>query len=91
MHGLALLPGVPDMQLFTDPVAAEENCQQAIAFIDAVIYTNPALLPDGSNLSEASCAQTDPPICNRAYAEVTDHEQDLSQLIAMISGSFLAV
>ena len=43
---------------------------------------NLALLPDGSNLSEAPHAQTDPHICNKAYAEVTDHEQDLSQLIA---------
>ena len=83
VHGLAWLPGVPDVQLFTDPAAAEENRQQAIAFIDSVISTtNPALLPDGSNLSEAPRAQTDPHICNQAYAEVTDHEQDLSQLIA---------
>ena len=83
VHGLAWLPGAPDVQLFTDPAAAEENRQQAIAFIDSVISTtNQALLPDGSNLSEAPRAQTDPHICNQAYAEVTDHEQDLSQLIA---------
>ena len=83
VHGLAWLPGAPDVQLFTDPVAAEENRQQVIAFINSVISTtNPALLPDGSNLLEAPRAQTDPHICNKAYAEVTDHEQDLSQLIA---------
>ena len=70
------LPSVPDVQLFTDPPAAEENRQQAIAFIDSVISsTKPALLPDGSCLSEVPRAQTDP--------EVTDHEQDLRQLIAM--------
>jgi len=84
VHGLAWLPGAPDADLFTDPAAAEENCQQATALIDSVISTtNPVLLPDGSNLSEAPHAQTDPHICNWAYAEVTDHEQDLSQLIAM--------
>ena len=78
------LPGAPDVQLFTDPAAAEENHRQAIAFIDSIISTtNPALLPDGSNLSEAPRAQTDPHIYNLAYAEVTDYEQDLSQLIAM--------
>ena len=61
VHGLAWLPGAPDVQLFTDPAAAKENCQQAIAFVDSVISTtNPALLPDGSNLSEAPRAQTDP-------------------------------
>ena len=46
MHGLAWLPGAPDVQLFTDPAAAEENQQQTIVFIDSVISTtNPALLP----------------------------------------------
>ena len=59
VHGLAWLPGAPDVQLFTDPAAAEENHRQAIAFIDSIISTtNPALLPDGSNLSEAPRAQT---------------------------------
>ena len=83
VHGLAWLPGAPDVQLFTDPAAAEENQQHAIAFIDSVISTsNPALLPDGSNLSEAPHAQTEPHICNKAYAEVRDHEQDLSQFVA---------
>ena len=33
VHGLAWLPGAPDVQLFTDPAAAEENCQQATACI----------------------------------------------------------
>ena len=83
VHGLAWLSGAPDVQVFTDPAAAEENHWQAIAFIDSVISTtNPTLLPDGSNLSEAPCAQTDPHICNEAYAQVTDDEEDLSQLIA---------
>ena len=31
VHGLAWLPGAPNVQLFTDPAAAEENRQQAIA------------------------------------------------------------
>ena len=64
VHGLAWLPGTSDMQLFSDPAAAEENHRQAIAFIDSVISTtNKLFLPDGSNLSEAPCAQTDPHIC----------------------------
>ena len=47
VHGLAWLPGAPDLQLFSYPAAAEENHHQAIAFIDSVISTtNPALLPD---------------------------------------------
>ena len=77
-----MAPGVPHVQIFTDPSAAEENRQQAIAFIDSVISTtNLAILSDGTNLSEAPRAQSDPHICNKAYAEVTDREEDLSQLI----------
>ena len=34
VHGLAWLPGAPDV-LFTDPAAAEESHKQAIAFIDS--------------------------------------------------------
>ena len=84
VHGLAWLPDAPEVeQLFTDPGTAEENRQQAIAFIDSVISTtNPALLDDGSNLAEAPLPQTHPHICNKAYADVNDHQQDLTQLIA---------
>ena len=39
VHGLAWLPGAPDVQLFTDPAVAEENHQQAIAFIDVTLYS----------------------------------------------------
>ena len=50
VHGLAWLPGAPDVQLFTDPAAAEENRQQAIAFFDSVISTrNPAYSSSNSN------------------------------------------
>ena len=37
VHCLAWLPGAPNVQLFTDPAAPEENHWQAIAFIDSVI------------------------------------------------------
>ena len=83
VHELAWLPGAPDVHLFTDPAAAEENQRQAIAFVDSVISTsNPALQPDGSDHSEAPQPQTNPHVCNKAHADVEDVEQDLTQLIA---------
>ena len=77
VHGLAWLPSAPDVQLFTYPAAAEENRQQAIAFIDSIITTTPALLPDGSNLSEAPCAQIH---CHGA-AQVKALEELLESLV----------
>ena len=84
VHGLAWLPDAPDVeQLFTDPAVPEADCKQAIEFIDSLVSTtNPALLPDGSNLAEAPLPQTDPHVCNKAFAAVENNHLDLSQLIA---------
>ena len=84
VHGLAWLPNAPDVeQILTDPTVPEADRQQAVHFIDSLISTtNPALLPDGSNLAEAPLPQTHPHVCNKAYAAVEDHYLDLTQLIA---------
>ena len=51
--------------------------------INSVVATiNPAVLPDGSNISEAPRAQVDPRICNKAYKDVVDFDEDLAQLVA---------
>ena len=44
--------------------------------------TNPAILPDGSNVDDAPLPKTNPHICNLPYAEVEDFDQDLADLIA---------
>ena len=83
VHGPAWLPNAPDVeQILTDPAVPESNHQQAVHFIDSLITTNPALLPDGSNLAEAPLPQTNPHVCNKAYAAVEDHLLDLTHLIA---------
>ena len=38
---------------------------------------NPAVLQDGSNIDDAPPAKTYPLVCNRAYADVQDFDQDL--------------
>ena len=51
--------------------------------VNSVVTTiNPAILPDGSNISEAPCAQIDPHICNKAYKDIVDFDEDLAQLVA---------
>ena len=70
-------------QLFTDPAVPEADREQTVRFIDSLVSTtNPALLPDGSNLAEAPLPQTSPHVCNKAYADVEDYHVDLTQLIA---------
>ena len=60
------------------PDAAKEAL---IHYVDRIVSTtNPAVLPDGSNLDDAP--SHDPHICNLPYAEVEDFNQDLADLVA---------
>ena len=80
VHGLAWLPNAPDVQASLD---SDEGRLKLVSFVDSVVSTtNPAILPDGSNASEAPLAKTDPHICNKPYSEVEDIQQDLIDLIA---------
>lgn len=40
------------------------------------------MLPDGSNIDDAPSPKVDPHICNKSYLDVTDFDEDLSDLIA---------
>ena len=84
VHGLAWLQGAPDIEgAFTSRPVTSEIKQKFITYIDSVVCTmNPAILPDGSDASQAPAAQTNPHVCNKAFADVVDYELDLSQLIA---------
>ena len=54
VHGVAWLEDAPD-----------------ITFIDKTVTTiNPAVLPDGSYVSDAPVSKTNPNVCNKAYSEV---------------------
>ena len=57
--------------------------EELIRYIDRTVSTiNPAVLHDGSNVSDAPSPKTNPHICNKQYSEVEDHQQDLNDLIA---------
>ena len=85
VHGLAWLPNAPNVEnlLSSSPDLVESTKQQIIEYADKIISTiNPAVLPDGSNVSDAPPAKVDPHICNKSYAQITDFEEDLIDLIA---------
>ena len=73
VHGVAWLEDAPDV----DKVLSSAILPQ---YIDRTITTmNPAVLPDGSNVSDApSLPKTNPHVCNKPYCEVEDHYQDLN-------------
>lgn len=81
VHGVAWLQNAPDVQnvlASDDPLA-----QDLIRYIDRTVSTtNPAVLHDGSNISNASPALINSHICSKPYSEVEDHLQDLNDLIA---------
>ena len=92
VHGLAWLPNAPDVEQIlasanasgtTQLDMSSSALQELIQHVDSIVSTqNPAVLPDGRNLSEAPPPQTTPHICNKAYADVNDLQQDLIDLIA---------
>ena len=85
VHGLAWLPNAPDVEnlLSSSPDLVESTKEKIIEYADKIISTfNPAVLPDGSNVDEAPPAKVDPHICNKSYSQVTDFEEDLTDLIA---------
>jgi len=82
IHGVVWLQDAPDVQnvLASDDQNAKEDL---IKYVDNIVSTmNPAVLPDGSNLSDAPPPKVNPHICNIPYCDVDNYHQDLSDLIA---------
>ena len=51
--------------------------------MDNIVSTvNPAVLEDGSNVSDAPLPQTDPHVYKKPFASVDNYEQELEELIA---------
>ena len=85
IHGLAWLPNAPDVEriLSVPGVNSTPDKEELIKFIDTLVSTsNPAVLPDGSNLDSAPPPKVNPHICSIPYSEVQDHQQDLVDLVA---------
>ena len=82
IHGIAWLQDAPDVQnvMMTNDLSVKE---QLITYIDCKVCTiNPAVLRDGSNVSDAPPPKINPHICNKRFSEVEDYQQDLNDLIA---------
>ena len=84
VHGLAWLPNAPDVEeLLASADTFDTVKEEIIQYADNIISTiNPAILPDGSNIDNAPPPKTDPHICNKSYADITDFSEDLSDLVA---------
>ena len=82
VHGLAWLPGTPDVErLLDDP--SDALMQEIIKHADYLVSTtNPAVLPDGSNITDAPAPKTDPHVCNKAYGDIQDFDEDLADLVS---------
>ena len=82
VHGVAWLEDAPDVEKI---VSSEDpsHQQELIRYINKTVTTiNPAILPDGSNVSDAPLPKTNPHVCNKSYSDVEDNQQDLCDLIA---------
>ena len=70
VHGVAWLQDAPDVEkvLASDDPTSQ---QELIKHINRTVTTiNPAVLPDGSNVSDAPLPKTNPHVCNKPYSEV---------------------
>ena len=82
VHGLAWLPDTPHVEqlLHGDSDRLKEDIiQQADQLVSTV---NPAVLPDGSNITDAPPPKIDPHICNKVYGDIQDLNEDLADLVA---------
>lgn len=85
VHGLAWLPDAPGVEeLLSPPQNIPDTVEEEIIrYADGLVSTtNPAVLPDGSNIDDAPSPKTVPHICNKMYNEIQDFKQDLADLVA---------
>ena len=62
---------------------ADDVFKQEIIRADQLIFiVNPAILPDASNMTDAPAPKVDPYVCNKAYGDVQDLDQDLAEFVA---------
>ena len=82
VHRLAWLHGALDVeQLLSSPDNVPDAMKEEITkYADSLVSTiNPA---DGSNIDDAPTPKTDPHVCNQAYRDVQDLEEDFDNLVA---------
>ena len=82
MYGLAWLPNAPDVEQLLTCADTFDTVKEIIQYADKIVSTiNTSVLPDGSDVYNAPAPMTDPHVCNKAYSDVTDLHEDLSDLV----------
>ena len=85
VHGVVWLSDAPDVQSILT-VEDQSSQEDLIRYIDKIVSTmNPAILRDGSNVSDAPQPRVNPHICNKLYTDVEDHQEDLNAGCSTIS------
>ena len=90
MHGLAWLPGTPDVEQFLhadNDSLKEIIIQQADQLLSTV---NPAVHTDGSNVADALPPKIDPHIWNKVYGDVNDLASNWARMTAILVGTILS-
>ena len=73
IHGLAWLHNAPNVEEILASPSNTSQKEELIKFIDSLVSTsNPAELPDGSNLESAPLPMINPHVCSRLYTQVED-------------------
>lgn len=83
VHVLVWFPNATDVKklLCADNLYAAEK--EIVQYADTIVTTmNPAVLPDRSNIQGAPAPKTHPHVCNKAYGEIKDFDQNLKDLVA---------
>ena len=75
VHGLAWLADTPHVEQLL-----HGDCGMTSS--SRLTTVNPAVLPDGSNITDAPPPKVDPHICNKVYGDVQDLDEDLADLVA---------
>ena len=82
IHSLAWLPDTPGVEQLGDGDSDTLHTEIIRHADQLVSTTNPAVLPDGSNIADAPAAKVDPHICNKGYGDIHNFYQDLADLVA---------
>ena len=84
VHGIAWFAEAPDVvKVFSSTEDREQQMQELLRYVNKTVSTiNPAVQLDGSDIESAPVPKTNPHICSKAYADVVNLTEDLSDLVA---------
>lgn len=82
VHGIAWFAGAPDVaKVLSSTEDRDEQMQELLRYVDKTVsMINPAVQLNGSDIESAPLPKISSHICNKAYADVVNLSEDLSEL-----------